>query len=333
MTKRLLLIAPVFFGYYKNIIDMASNMGYQVDYICDSPSNSNIFKAISRVNGNFTKKITNNYFKKKVLPKIEHEKYDQIFMIGGMTFSLTPKMIGQMRKINKTAIFSLYQWDSEKNLPYVKSIHKYFDYVFTFDRLDASANKSKYIFLPLFYIPSYRKIADTNMASFQYDCMYVGTAHPKKFYDIEKMSKELRKVYPKQFIYHYMPSKLKYIYHKLSAPEYKSVKYSNFQSKKLSSEYLLRTIANSKCILDAPQAGQTGLTIRTIECLGAKRKLITTNTDIVNYDFYRPENIYIYTGKFDFNNVFFNETYQDIDPKIYDKYSLKNWLKTILENT
>ena len=48
--KRLLLIAPVFFGYYKDMILEAEELGYHVDYLCDAPSNSNISKALGRIN-------------------------------------------------------------------------------------------------------------------------------------------------------------------------------------------------------------------------------------------------------------------------------------------
>ena len=47
--KRLLLIAPVFFGYYKDMILEAEKLGYHVDYLCDAPSNSNISKALGRI--------------------------------------------------------------------------------------------------------------------------------------------------------------------------------------------------------------------------------------------------------------------------------------------
>ena len=41
IMKRLLLIAPVFFGYYKDmILEPAEELGYHVDYLCDAPSNS-----------------------------------------------------------------------------------------------------------------------------------------------------------------------------------------------------------------------------------------------------------------------------------------------------
>ena len=68
--------------------------------------------------------------------------------------------------------------------------------------------------------------------------------------------------------------------------------------------------SNSRCVLDSAQEGQMGLTIRVLEALGAKKKLITTNEDIVNYDFYNEENIYVYDGKtFDFNSPFFKSVF------------------------
>ena len=48
---------------------------------------------------------------------------------------------------------------------------------------------------------------------------------------------------------------------------------------KIPKEKIIEIFKKSRCIIDAPQKGQNGLTIRTIECLGAKRKLITTNKD------------------------------------------------------
>ena len=86
--------------------------------------------------------------------------------------------------------------------------------------------------------------------------------------------------------------------------------------------------SDSRCVLDSAQAGQLGLTIRVLEALGAKKKLITTNEDIVNYDFYNEENIYVYDGKsFDFESPFFKETYKEIDKEVYEKYSLRNWIR------
>lgn len=327
--KRMLLIAPLFFGYYINIMKEAERAGYQVDYVCDAPSNSNISKAIGRINKNFIKSMTKKYYYTQVYPKIKEQKYDIVILIAGMTFAFFPEMIEQIKQLQKKAHFVMYQWDSETNLPYAEEIHKYFERIYTFDRYD-SRKKNIYRFLPLFYTEIYEDIGKSETIGEKYDCAYVGTAHPKKYKDINQMADSLKCVMPRQFIYHYMPSRLKYIYHKITAPEYKGVKYGDFQVDRLSDKDMINVIKQSGCILDAPQSGQRGLTIRTIECIGAKKKLITTNKDIIHYDFYRENNILVFNRNIDFHSPFFTEKYEELPEIIYRKYSLRNWLKVLI---
>lgn len=330
MKKKILLIAPLFFNYYKEIMTEAESLGYEIDYICDAPSNSNISKAIGRINKNFLKLSTKKYFNNYVIKEIKGKTYDYILLIAGMTFSLTPKMIEIIKNMNPDSKCIMYQWDSESNLSYCTKIHHYFNHIYTFDMNDYLKN-TYYKFLPLFYTKSYQKIGLQNKQIYKYDCCYIGTAHPKKYKEITLMSKSIKEKYQSQYIYHYMPSIMKYIYQKVISPEFKSAHLSDLKKEKLSTSQIMEIISDSRCVLDAPQEGQTGLTIRTIECLGAKKKLITTNQDIKKYDFYNPSNILIYSDKIDFNSSFFSEVYSEIDDKIYQKYSLKNWLLTLLK--
>lgn len=330
MKKKILLVAPTFFGYYKEIINELKNMKYNVDFFVDSPSNSNVFKAISRISKRLVRIQVDKNFKKNIFPKIKDNKYDYIIFIIGMTFSYTISNIEKIKENNPNAKFIIYQWDGEDNIKFIKKFHKYFDKIYSFDRIDCEKNKT-YSFLPLFYIKNYENVGKKEINKFEYDVSYIGTAHPQKYVSINKMSYDLREIFPNQFIYHYMPSKLKYIYHKMTAKEYRKTKLKELNFEKIPADRAMEIFEKSKCILDAPQFGQNGLTIRTIECLGAKRKLITTNKDIVNYDFYNENNILIYDEKYTKNNKFFKGEYKELPPEIYEKYSLKNWLKTILE--
>lgn len=329
MRKQLLLIAPAFFGYYKEMIKEAELLKYDVDYICDAPSNSNISKALGRINKRFIEGATKKYFKNTVLPTVRKKKYDEVLIVGGMTFAFTPKMIKEIRDMNPQARFVMYQWDSEKNLPYSTGIHPYIDQLYTFDLNDCETME-KYKFLPLFYTRIYENIGSEKTDEYVYDCSYIGTAHPQKYKDINEISDKLKDIMPNQYIYHYMPSKLKYIYHKIFAPEFKNAKLQDFKMTKVPASEVMKIFKESRCVLDAPQAGQTGLTIRTIECLGAKRKLITTNKDIVKYDFYNENNILVFNGFIDSGSSFFTSDYQDVDEKIYKKYSLREWLSYML---
>ena len=46
-------------------------------------------------------------------------------------------------------------------------------------------------------------------------------------------------------------------------------------------------------ILDIAHPHQKRLSFRPYEAMGLRKKLITTNKDIANYDFYNPNNIFI----------------------------------------
>ena len=79
-------------------------------------------------------------------------------------------------------------------------------------------------------------------------------------------------------------------------------------------------------------SNQNGLSMRTFECLGYSKKMITTNQNVVNYDFYRQENIYVYDGKeIDFNDIFFNSEYKELEKEIVDKYYIENWIKILFK--
>ena len=325
---KLLLIMPNFFNYPQLISEELNNLGYEVDYFDDRPSTNPWVKAAIRINKNILSHYISNYFN-KVMETVSSKKYDVVFLISGQSLSFSEEMIQQLKNKQSDAKFVLYQWDSQINFPYIKSVQHFFDKIYSFDRRDVEENS--YIkFLPLFYSREYEKMGEKPKDSFKYDFCFVGTAHPKKYKYVTEMSSQLRKVYPKQFIYFFYPSRIVFIYRKIMNKELRKAHMKEFHYTPLKGKEMHDTYVNSRCVLDSAQAGQLGLTIRVIEALGANKKLITTNEDIINYDFYRPENIYLYNGRFDLDNVFFKSNYVSIDEKIYKKYSLRCWLQEIL---
>lgn len=325
---KLLLIMPRFFNYPEVITEELNNMGYEVDFFDDRPSTNAWVKAAIRINKNLISKYIEKYFN-QIMNMIEKKKYDVVFLISGQSLSFSEKMIKQIKDCQSQARFVLYQWDSQTNFPYIKQIQKFFDKCYSFDKRDIVETPALR-FLPLFYSRSYEEIGKNETTEYKYDFCFVGTAHPKKYKFINMMSEQLKKVYPNQFIYYFFPSPIVYFYRKLKNPELRYAKYSEFNYKPLKGKEMDNIYASSRCVLDSAQAGQLGLTIRVLEALGAKKKLITTNDDVVNYDFYKPENIYVYDGKIDLEDVFFKSDYVEVDNNIYAKYSLRSWLGEIL---
>ena len=328
--KRVLLIMPNFFEYPKEIIKEAERMGYQVDFYDDRPSTNAFVKAAIRIKKEILKTYIRDYFE-KIKNDIKNIKYDIVFVISGQSLSFEESMIAELRELQKQAKFVLYQWDSVKNFPYIERMQKYFDRCYSFDKNDCGG-PCKVQFLPLFYIERYRQIAERSNGNKEYDYCFIGTAHPKKYKFVSEMVEQLKKVSDKMFIYYFFPSPIVYVYRKVCNKELRKARYKDFNYKPLSTSDIDVLWSKSKCILDSPQGGQNGLTIRTLEALGAKRKLITSNTDIVNYDFYRPENIYVYDRKgFDFESPFFTCDYVDVPQDVYESYSLNSWLKQNFE--
>lgn len=326
MKKEILLIMPNFFDYPQAISEELENMGYEVDFFDDRPSTNGFIKAIIRVNKDLIGKYIANYFE-EIMKTVRSKKYDVVFLISGQSLSFSEEMILQIKKEQPQARYVLYQWDSLKNFPYIKKIESLFDDCYSFDRNDVQSNQNLK-FLPLFYTKQYEQMGNQKKKTFKYDFCFVGTAHPRKYKLIQLMSKQLKEIYPNQYIYYFFPSRIVFFYRKIMNPEFRYAHYNEFHFKPLRGDEMNFVYCESRCVLDSAQSGQTGLTIRVLEALGAQKKLITTNEDIINYDFYAEENIYIYNGKpFDFNSPFFKKPYKKIDRSIYEKYSLKSWLK------
>ena len=90
----------------------------------------------------------------------------------------------------------------------------------------------------------------------------------------------------------------------------------------------IENILKSSCIIDIVQIGQTGLTLRPIESLFYRKKLLTNNVEIKKYDFYNKNNIFI-LGEDDINTipVFLKSQYIDIPHSIVSKYMIEEWVK------
>lgn len=87
-------------------------------------------------------------------------------------------------------------------------------------------------------------------------------------------------------------------------------------------------LMKSRVVLDVTESDQVGLTIRTLETIRYKRKLITNNTDIKSYDFYNKNNIFIF-GVDDLNTLpyFMKSPYIDVAPSLLKKYNFTDWVK------
>lgn len=320
--KNLLFIGPKYFNYHRVISEALEEKGYKVTYFDDRPSTSFFMKAMIRLNKNFVKGQIKKYFK-KILESCKEKQYDVVFVLIGQC--LYNEMVDEMRSVLPNAKFIFYIWDAIDNFPDRLEFSKKFDHCYSFDTNDV-AKYDWFKFLPLFY----SKGNDQPLPEVR-DAMYIGTIKKGKYSFVHKMEVELKEHGLNCFFYYYIQSKGVFHYLKMKDKEMKGANIKEFKFEKLSESETYEIMKESRIIVDVPMAKQNGLTIRTFEAIGFNKKLITTNKNIVNYDFYDPQNIYVYDGKFDFDNDFFAKPYKPLPKEIKDKYSVSNYLDTLLE--
>ena len=228
------------------------------------------------------------------------EEYQQIIIFDNGYKESIAKYI---KRKNKDCKIIFYYWNPimKNNEEFLQD--KNLDEIWTFDKKDAQKYHLKYN--PQFYTNSIRLKKQQE----EYDAYFLGRAK-----DREKTLKSLQNVLEKQNL----KTLFKIVYSKDDIVSY--------------SEYL-NILSKTKSIVDIVATNQTGLTLRCLESMFLQKKLITNNKDIVNYDFYNPNNIFI-IGKDDMAHIkeFIHSKYMEIDKKIKEKYEFESWLNRILND-
>lgn len=95
----------------------------------------------------------------------------------------------------------------------------------------------------------------------------------------------------------------------------------------------LHKISNTFGLIDFVQNGQNGLTLRVLESLFLKKKLITNNVSVKNYDFYNPTNILILNDKIDPTELtlFLTSDFVDVNVDVLEKHDLHHLLKSVFK--
>lgn len=93
-------------------------------------------------------------------------------------------------------------------------------------------------------------------------------------------------------------------------------------------------VLRTHCIVDIVATKfvykQDGLTLRPLEALFTKKKLVTNYQAIKEHDFYHPANIFIINSeKLDLSGIddFFNAPMFEFDKTIIEQYEVNNWIK------
>lgn len=321
-----LLISPTFFDYASQIQHAIERKGMECFLVDEKPSNNAVAKIIIRVAGQ--KKCIQHFLFKNLKRKINSlnvSAFEYIIIIKGECIS-TEFMLWIKEKYKESKII-FYAWDSIKNYPHVKQFLPLFDQCFTFDNKDA-LNFSELQHLPLFYSPHYKKsdlIPKADRISF------IGSYHSDRFHVLKRISEKYGRDYDLQFTL-YFPSvvilmlcllkNLKYL------SKYKDIKFTlkSIPTEKIVSEYNI-----SQAVIDIHHPNQNGLTMRAIELLPLRRKIITTNVSVQSYLFYNVNNICVIDRDDPvIDNVFINSSFSYLQDDFTISYSIDSWASKLL---
>lgn len=324
--KKILFISPRFFGYETEIAQQMRDLGASVDYFDERPSNSFLVKVLIRIGykkiicfkiAKYYRNIINNLY----------NQYDFLLIINTETISIN--ILKELKKRLPNAKVVIYMWDSVINKKQQLSLVDFVDKFITFDFKDTiTDNRIK--FIPLFYSSKYSDIAKREVKP-KYDMVFIGSAHGDRYEIVKKIERQLGRE-SKNFLFFYSPSRIMFYVKKMFCKNFKQFKFSDISFYPLSHSQIIDIIQYARVVVDIEHVNQSGLTMRTIEMLGASRKLITTNHNIINYDFYQPENIYVidrYDIKID--KEFWELKYKKNIDHIYEGYSLRSWVLNVLE--
>ncbi|MGR9578168.1 hypothetical protein [Pandoraea sputorum] len=324
--KQALLIAPRFFGYDQEIRAELERRGAKVDVLADRPFDTPFMTAVTRFRRDWVIGAATRLYKQS-LETFGRTHYDLIFVVNGQT--LSPEMLRFLRAAYPGARFVLYMWDSMDNRAAVLPNLPLFDRTLSFDR--KSAQTYGMVFRPLFFSSGFEQ-TPVESDSHEYDLSFIGTAHTDRW----AVASRVKRAVPAKtncFFYLYLQAPWVYWAYRVTNPTMRQAPKSDFRFAPIAKSDVQSVFRRSLGILDIEHPSQTGLTIRTLETLGAQKKLVTTNQRIRDYDFYDASNVCcIDRHRPEIPADFLTTPYRASAPEIYRKYSIAGWMDETLED-
>ena len=313
---RIILISYDSWGFNKHIIDYLKQNGHNAQHI-DFNKFKYVYPSFLHRIYNFIlktfflKNLKTIHFGKKIIKTLQeiNEYHDIILVIKGDF--IDPKSIQELKKYGKKTI--AYFNDNTLRCPKIVRAIPHFDEVFSFEKEDCKKYNLKFATNWI-----YNNYNTKNNKPFKYKVFNI-ISKDKRLPILIRIAENLKSkdikfkifVYDKKF--RKQKSNIEYITNHISLLE-----VEEFTSR-------------SQVLLDVNRKNQNGLTFRVFESIGLEKKLITTNLDIVNYDFYNPNNILVIDEKNpEIPSSFFESNYKRIPETIFNKYTLEGWVKNVI---
>jgi hypothetical protein len=316
--KRVLFIGIGFYDYETSIVEKLNEQGAVVRAFLPAVPRAGIWGLTLRLLGRKGRPLI-ELVERGALECADTLAFDYVLVIKSV--DLRSEFIAELRRKQPRAAFILYQWDSVARLQGIEERLPYFDRVLTFDRLDSAA-LPRFEFRPLFYRDD-RNAADELDRESRIDLCFVGWLHSDRLELIRRIQSIARRNHLSFFVYLYtgLRAAVKLMLDGNGRDVHvRTMPYSE----------LLRLYRRASVIVDLPHTMQSGLTIRAIEAVGHGKKLLTTATDVLNYDFYSDENVRLLSADNpELDAAFIRAEPLPYPPSVRRNYSLDAWIEDV----
>lgn len=322
--KRILFIGIGFYDYEASIVERLRRHGATVQSFFDRPAilRRGLLSPLLRRAG------------AKVLRLIRRHESRILrgatgpcdFVLVIKSIDLRPEFLDALRRQLPQAEFILYQWDALSRLPGIESRFPYFDRILTFDRQDSAARPDLQ-FRPLFYRENPRLPDADHDGRRKIDLCFVGLLHSDRLEMIRRLQQMAQSQGISFFVYLYTG-----VYTSLKLARAGDAKNIHFRP--LSYRKLMELNRRTAVVLDLPHAAQSGLTMRAIEAVGLGKKLITTASDVVHYDFFSIDNVQLLrSDDLRLDGGFIFKPPAHYPEAVRHRYSLDAWLEDVFRLT
>ncbi|MBQ8261855.1 MAG: hypothetical protein IJZ00_06185 [Lachnospiraceae bacterium] len=323
--KTILYLNHDFFAYDRAIAKELEKRGYQVLFRKFVRTAGFLDRRLCKKKGIPARQYASECMQKAILKELEKKKVkvDVVLVTSGQ--ALTEETMQRLHEMYPKACFLWNLWDGKKEIGTFSQLSPYFNHLISFDKLEAK--QCGFHYMSDFYLQEYPAKEK------KYDYCFVATNTEPRYRILQEMLAKANTenvfVYLKETPDQRLIPSLK----RLFSGEEKRLAERKIFYNSLEYDTMLEVFASSKCIIDIAHPGQTGLSMRPFEAMAVQSKLVTTNPEIKNYDFYNPNNIFVVQpdeiqmpGR-----DFLDGAYEAIPEEIYKKYSVESWCDQLQE--
>ena len=319
-----LLISPRLFGYETRIQDAMIQLGHTVHWQDERLGNGFWDKTLTRFGLMHLFKSRIAGFVSELKGVIDQRDIDTVVIVCPET--LRGVELAALKAHKPSLKIVAYAWDTQTQKPIDDKTHQVVDVAYSFDLEDCEKD-SRLVHMPLFHsvdVPAPKEVTSDKT----YDFSFIGSGRMRRIVVLAELEKAVERAGKNAYFYIYAQSYPHYLFFRLL--QWKTGYKGQISREKVGYTTYLDVAQNSACVVDIEFAAQSGLTMRTIETVFARRPLLTTNAIAERYDFAAHGGIAILNEG--------NISVEDMDlatpdwpDTMFEAYHLRNWSKNLVE--